>query len=345
MENKNTKKKKRNAILALVVALCLIAGFGFGMHLLEQRGSAEDEQIGDTGEWGDEGIETHIYLGDHDFHYTDDIETYLLVGTDAGTVTEKTRKGFDGEMADFLLLVVINNTTQKYAFIQLDRDTITEVQVLDENGETTGAVKEQLCTAHWYGQNADQRNANTVTAVSDLFGYLPINGYFVLNMKDISTINHAIGGVVIDFNQDLTAIDPAFKEGESVLLSDKQAEEFVRARMSVGDGTNVERMARQRQYMEAVYSLLVGQLRENPAYLDDLYEELHKNIESDQSAKTVSTIANKISQYESLGILRIEGESREADTLDDGELHAEFLMDTESQIKTVQKIITLAESE
>ena len=248
-------------------------------------------------------------------------------------------------MADFLLLVVINNTTQKYAFIQLDRDTITEVQVLDENGETTGAVKEQLCTAHWYGQNADQRNANTVTAVSDLFGYLPIDGYFVLNMKDISTVNHAIGGVVIDFDQDLTAIDPAFKEGESVLLSDKQAEEFVRARMSVGDGTNVERMARQRQYMEAVYSLLVGQLRENPAYLDDLYEELHKNIESDQSAKTVSTIANKISQYESLGILRIEGESREADTLDDGELHAEFLMDTESQIKTVQKIITLAESE
>ena len=184
-----------------------------------------------------------------------------------------------------------------------------------------------------------------MTAVSDLFGYLPIDGYFVLNMKDISTVNHAIGGVVIDFDQDLTAIDPAFKEGESVLLSDKQAEEFVRARMSVGDGTNVERMARQRQYMEAVYSLLVGQLRENPAYLDDLYEELHKNIESDQSAKTVSTIANKISQYESLGILRIEGESREADTLDDGELHAEFLMDTESQIKTVRKIITLAESE
>ena len=44
-------------------------------------------------------------------------------------------------------------------------------------------------------------------------------------------------------------------------------------------------------------------------------------------------------------VLRIEGESREADTLDDGELHAEFLMDTESQINTVQKIITLAESE
>ena len=35
MEPKNTKKKKRSVILALVVALCLIAGFGFGMHLLE----------------------------------------------------------------------------------------------------------------------------------------------------------------------------------------------------------------------------------------------------------------------------------------------------------------------
>ena len=345
MEPQRTKKNKRGVILALLVALCLIAGFGFGMHLLEQHGNADDEQIGDTGEWGEEEEETHLYIGEHDFYYTDDIETYLLVGTDAGTVTEKTKKGFDGEMADFLVLVVINNTTQKYAFIQLDRDTLTEVQVLDENGETTGGSIEQLCTAHWYGQDAKMRNENTVTAVSDLFGYLPVDGYFVLNMQDIGTINHAIGGVVIDFDQDLTTVDPAFKKGESVLLSDKQAEKFVRARMEVGDGTNIERMARQRQYMEAVYSLLIGQLRENPAYLDDLYDELHENIQSDQSAKTVSTIANKISQFESLGILRIDGESREADTLDDGELHAEFLMDEDSQISTLKKIITLTETE
>lgn len=344
MKPQNTRTRKKNTILAVILAILIIAGFGAGMHFLENRTGAEDAQTGDTGEWGGEQ-ETHIYLGDHDFHYTDDVETYLLIGTDDGTVTDKTRKGFDGEMADFLVLVVINNTQQKFAFIQLDRDTITEVQVLDENGETTGAVKEQLCIAHWYGQNAEQRNANTVQAVSDLFGYLPIDGYFTLNMTDVPAINHAIGGVVIDFQEDLTKIDPAFKEGESVLLTDQQAEKFVRARMEVGDGTNIERMGRQRQYMEAVYRLLTGQLRENPAYLDDLYDELHEQIASDQSAKTVSTIANKLSKYESLGILQIKGESREADTLDDGEIHAEFYMDEESQIATVKKIIQLAESE
>ena len=344
MKQPNNQKRKRNTILAVLLAVLLIAGFGAGMHFLESRAEAEDAQTGDTGEWGGEE-ETHLYIGDHDFYYTDDVETYLLVGTDNGTVTDKTSKGFDGEMADFLVLVVINNTQEKFAFIQLDRDTITEVQVLDENGETTGGVEEQLCIAHWYGQNAEQRNANTVQAVSDLFGYLPIDGYFTLNMTDIPVINHAIGGVVIDFEQDLTEIDPAFKKGESVLLTDQQAEKLVRARMEVGDGTNIERMGRQRQYMEAVYRLLTGQLRENPAYLDDLYDELHEQIQSDQSAKTVSTIANKLSKYESLGILQIDGESREADTLDDGELHAEFHMDEASQIKTIKKIIKLGEAE
>lgn len=344
----NNRKKKRNVILAVLLALLLIAGFGAAMRFIEQQSSeGEEEQIGDTGEWGDGEAEESILVFDNkEYMITDDIDTYLLIGTDAGTPDDaEVKEGFDGEMADFLVLVVINNTQKKYAFIQIDRDTITDVQVLDEKGESKGGIPEQICTAHWYGQDEEQRSANTVDAVSGLFGYLEIDGYFELNMADISAVNHAIGGVVIDFDQDLTAIDPAFKEGESILLTDQQAEKYVRARMEVGDGTNIQRMARQRQYMEKVYSLLISQLRENPNYIDELYDELHERILSDQNAKTVSNIASKFSEYESLGILRLDGESREADTLDDGVMHAEFYAETESLISTLQRITDLEESQ
>ena len=53
---------------------------------------------------------------------------------------------------------------------------------VDEEGE---GIKQQICLAHWYGENNGQRNDNTMTAVSDLFGYLPIDNYYAINMEDM----------------------------------------------------------------------------------------------------------------------------------------------------------------
>ena len=328
----------------------LIAAFAFvllGAALMAyERSSRKREEIGDSGSWNQEQEETaeeelQLTLNDRVYAYSDQVESYLLIGTDNSSADPEAEQGFDGDLADFLVLFVADSDTGKYGFIQIDRDTITDVPILDENGEETGTALEQICTAHWYGQNEEDRSINTVYTVSELFGGLPIDGYYCMNMKDIPSLNHAVGGVSVTIEEDLESVDPAMTKGAKVLLTDEQAEKFVRARMSVGDGTNVSRLRRQRQYMENMYTQIHERFSENAGYINDLYKELKSVLETDQPDKTISEIAAKIHEGENVGILILDGESTEGNQLDDGEIHSEFYVDEASIAENLGKIIDL----
>ena len=294
------------ALFAAAIAL-----FGIGLSLFENR-LRKPEGLGDTGEWGwhESGEEVRLKIGENKVTYTDAVDAYLVIGTDATGNDPEAQQGFNGNMADFLMLLLVNRTEGRFGFIQLDRDTMMNVPILDENGKEIGTSKEQLCIAHWYGQNEEQRNGNTVTAVSRLFGGLPIKGYYSINMKDMDRINHAVGGVQVTIEDDLTSIDPSMKPGATVTLADDQVEQYLRARMSVGDGTNISRMRRQRQYMQNLYSLVTGRLKENPNYINEIYDELSEVVDSDLPAKEISQLTAEIMEFEGLGFMTIEGESK-----------------------------------
>lgn len=333
---------KRRIIISVIVAVLLIAAFGFVVHLIEKHG-LRDEQFGDTGGWGSEGKETiELSLNDEIYISDDDVDTYLLIGTDSGG--EKVGDLFEGELADFVTLLVIDNTTKKFGFLQMDRNSMVPMDVPTANGESTLMMNQQLCISHWYGANAEERNENTVNAVSNLLGGLDIGSYYTVKMDDIGAVNHAIGGVVVDIDTDMTSVDPEFKKGASILLTDKQADKFVRARMGVGQGTNAERMARQTQYMQKAYNLIMNQLRENPEYLSDLYTELDGKIQTKSSNRDFSEVANKLVMFDSLGIMKFTGKTRIADTLGDGIEHEEFYVDESSIIDCLSKVINLTKA-
>lgn len=334
---------KRKIIIGALIALLLIAAFGGVMHFIEKHGE-QDEQYGDTGDWGQDesetGSEFTLDFPNTTYVCKDDVTTYLLIGTDAGG--EDMGKGFNGELADFLSLLVLDNTTNKYAFIQIDRNTMANVTVYDENGEEKGDAYEQICIAHWYGLDAKQRNENTVKAVSELLGGFPIDGYYTLHMDDIALVNNAIGGVTVEIQEDLTNIDPAFVAGTSVHLEDEQAEKFVRARMNAGEGTNKERMSRQRQYMTSAYQMMITQLRESPEYVNDLYDQLNGIIESNGNDRNIGNVANQLVQLDSVGILDIEGKTQVNDTQKDGKEHEEFYTTEDDIVAALKQVINLS---
>ncbi len=337
-----SKVSNKKIIAVIVAAILLVALFGVGIHFIEKLG-LKDQQFGDTGDWGEEEEQIMLEFGDKSYVSDDDIDAYLIIGTDAGG--EDLGEAYKGELADFLTLLLIDNTTQKFAFMQIDRNSMMDVQVLDEEGDNYGYATQQICLAHWYGLNAEQRNENTVEAVSRFFGNLNIDNYYTINMADMDKINNAIGGVVVDIDTDMTNIDPAFVKGESVLLTDGQAEKFVRARKREGSGSNRERMARQTQYMQKAYNLVMGQLRENPEYINELYDSLEDTVQSDNDQSDLSRLANHILQYESLGILQFEGEAKRGDTQGDGIEHEEFYTDQSSILANLRKVMDLREME
>ncbi|MDO5456616.1 MAG: LCP family protein, partial [Eubacteriales bacterium] len=335
--HKRTRRQKVILIAGLFACLLLIGLFILFLFSWE-KSSRVRELLGDTGIWGNKKTPAHVLtFDDTDYAYTDDLQTYLLIGTDGSSETEE-NKGRYGDLADFLLVLVIDNTTESYSFFQIDRDTIADVDMIDEDGLFTGTFQEQICTAHWYGSTEEERNANTVSTVSGFLGGLGINGYYMLNMRDMDVLNDAVGGVTVTVEDDLTGIDPAMKKGAVIKLKGKQAEAFVRARMTVSDGTNVSRMRRQRAYMESFYTLVMSRIREDANYLNDLYDALSGKILSDQPHSVVSDITNRMYRYENKGVLLVDGESTAADTFGDGVLHTEFYPDSDSLLQVMQNL-------
>ena len=118
----------------------LIAAFAFvllGAALMAyERSSRKREEIGDSGNWNQEQEETaeeelQLTLNDRVYAYSDQVESYLLIGTDNSSADPEAEQGFDGDLADFLVLFVADSDTGKYGFIQIDRDKITDVTILD----------------------------------------------------------------------------------------------------------------------------------------------------------------------------------------------------------------------
>ena len=344
-DSRSRRGAKRRLLAEILIITAAVVMFGIVLVMFE-RASRHRESVSDKGGWNEENNEIpdqeiQIKLNGHVYSCSDQLESYLLIGTDNSGDNPEAVQGFNGNLADFLAVLLIDTDTGRHGLIQIDRDTMTDVPILDENGEEIGTSLEQLCTAHWYGQNEEQRNSNTVYTVSQVLGNLPIDGYYCLNMKDIPSLNHAVGGVSVTIEEDLRNVDPAMAAGTKIHLSDEQAEKFVRARMSVGDGTNISRMKRQRQYMENMYEQIHERFSDNAGYLNDLYKELKSVLDTDQPDKTVSRIASKLHDSENVGIMTPDGESASGKQLDDGEMHSEFYTDESSVADILGKIIEL----
>lgn len=285
-----------------------------------------------------------IEIDGQEYELAHDMKTYLIMGTDAsGNEDAEDRDSYEGSMADFMLLVVIDDTDSTYRFIQLNRDTITEVPFLLKDGTSYASADIQMCCAHWYGGSKEESCENTVRTVSMFMKGIPIDGYYALQMEAMPELNHAVGGVTVTIEDDFTAIDPEMKPGATLKLSDEQAYTFVHSRMDVGDGENTSRMRRHREFMNALMDTAKKKANEDKKFVNTLYSELADYSTTDMGSKTLSNIATKMNSYEYKGLVTPEGETKLGNALNDGLEHTEFYPDEEALITMIRDIYPLNE--
>lgn len=280
-------------------------------------------------------------LNDMEYEVTDNLKCYLFIGTDHSGNETATDETYEGSMADFLLVAILNKTDKTYGFLQLNRDTITNVQILDKDGEVNGYSEEQICTAHWYGGSRQQSCLNTVEAVSELLGGLSIDGYYSVGMDEIAQLNHIIGGATVTIEDDFSDVDPTLVKGQTVTLTDEQAYNYLHARMGVGDGENESRMRRQRTYMEAVYDKVIDRVRSEKNFLDDITETLGDTVTTNMDGDDFGQIRNVFREGTDLGLHIPEGNSTLGTKLDDGLEHTEFYVDEDSLAEIMTKLCDL----
>ena len=219
------------------------------------------------------------------------LETYLIAGIDAPGKVEKVTE-YDGTgQCDVLAVIVRDRSTDQCKLLSIDRNTITAVKSLDNDGTYLDTTDIQISLAHAMGFDQQVRAENTVDAVSHLLGDQTIDGYAMVNMGAIQVVNDMVGGVTVTIEDDFSDIDPSMKKGETVTLMGEQAEKYVRSRKEVADGSNQNRMSRQSNYEEAFKPAFRSKCAENSKFPLEVYHAMEDYMTTNISAKKFCRLA------------------------------------------------------
>lgn len=296
---------KRTLLNALALFLLLVLLFSAGMFLMnlwESRQNKFDDQ-------GKTSLEASIEYNGKKYVLNDDIETVLFIGKDKFEEAVNNSSYNNDQQADFLMLLVIDNESSSYTAIQINRDTMVDVNVLGVAGEKIDTVNQQIALSHTYGNGREVSCRNTSDAVSGLLNNVKINHYVSLTMDAVSIVNDSVGGVEVTVLDDFSGIDDSLIKDTTVTLKGDQALTYVRSRYGMDDSTNQNRMVRQRQYLSALYDRFAESADNDEGFIVDLSLKLADHIISDCSANKLQKIFEKISDYELSDIVTIEGET------------------------------------
>jgi len=332
-------KIKKLLLSAALCALCLLlascAFFRKGKGTDAQNG-AEDEQGGKTVE---QMIDEKNHLDAEVVHegvsYAKNpaVKAYLFAGIDkAGDLATADR--LIGGQCDTLLLLVTDSDAKQYTILQLHRDTMAQVEITDFHGKPVRLTTQQICFAHTYGNGTEKSAENTVRAVSRLLGGMEIDGYITMQYEGIPGVNDAVGGIRVKIEDDFSDSDPTLIQGETVELTGTHALRYLRARMSVGDGTNVSRMRRQSTYLKAFTARVKQEMRARSALINDMYDAAAPYMVTDMSLGEIAGIAAKLADYTDGGIVTPKGEAKEA-VYSNGKTYVEYYVDEDDLSRIV----------
>lgn len=319
-KKRNDKRKLMRGLAVALLAVFLLTGAFLLLELWEKRQSIFPEQKTENTVYEYNGVE---------YVKNEDVESFLILGLDKFEDAMNNDSYNNDQRADFLMLLVFDNSEKKFTAVHLNRDTMVNMNVLGVAGQKIGTVNKQLALAHTYGNGRDVSCRNTADAVSELLNGVKVNHYLSITMDAVPILNDLLGGVEVTVLDDFSGIDDTLIKGETVTLHGDHALTYVRERYGLEDSSNSTRMVRQRQYMTAVYDKAMLEIENDDNFVIEASSKLADYIVSDRSVNQLQEIAKKLSQYKFTEIETLEGESVVKDGL------MEFRPDADSIDKIV----------
>ncbi len=293
----------RYAAIVLTVIMFVSAGF-FVLEKWERH----------TGVFDDEAdmLDSSLTHNGNEYVLKENIETILVLGLDKAGNNEESSYN-NSKQADFLMLYVLDNSANTCKAIHINRDTMATMNVLGVAGDRIDTVTKQIALSHTYGNGKEVSCRNTADAVSNLLMNVDIDHFVSVPFDAVPVFNSLVGGVTVEVLDDFGSVDPTLVKGEKIKLSDEQALKYIQSRFGVGDQSNNNRMARQRQYIKALYDQFCSMSAKDEAFTTNAALKITDYLISDCSANKLENYLNKIPSYEFLGITDIEGEFKTAE--------------------------------
>lgn len=243
-----------------------------------------------------------------DYFPKQDMTVILLMGIDeSGPVRDSLSYNNEGE-ADMVMLAIFDEQEETCSFLVLNRDTMIKMPVLGVAGKQAGSRVAQLALSHTYGSGLEDSCENTKRAVSDFLNGITIDYYVAMNMDAVTILNDAVGGVTVNVQDDFSMVDPAIENGPFTLRGE-QALTFVQTRWYIGDGLNLTRMERQKEYMENFLRVFTGKLKVDKDFVLSTYEVVAPYLVSDLPVNSLSSMVERYENHRMGDILAVEGEN------------------------------------
>jgi len=261
------------------------------------------------------------------WQYNEDIMTFLCLGVDSRSgVTDEKVPGKGGQ-ADAILLVVANPHTQQLQVINVNRDSMVDIELYDTDGGYAGTETKQLALQYAYGDGRVRSCELMEATVSNLFYGIPIHGYAALDMESIPTINDSVSGVEVTVIEDMTWCKTEWTEGSKQLLLGEDALTYIQRRNHKSEelGTNTKRIERQKQYLSLFVNKVKEKTKVDITFPLNLYSKVQKHTVTSFSMDEITYLASTLLGYDFSieDIIGIQGE------MVMGEKHEEFYVDEE----------------
>ncbi len=186
------------------------------------------------------------------YAYKKDAVNMLFMGIDRRPDEAVEKDIGDNNLADVIIVLSIDLSQNKMTFVNVPRDTITDVVVRSKTGGYTGIEKLPIAMSYSYGDGKQESCINTLDAVRKMFYNIPISSYISMEISGISVVNDEIGGVDVTCPEDVYyGSELRFSKGESYHLEGKQANDFVILRTHETADANLLRNERQKIYIKA----------------------------------------------------------------------------------------------
>lgn len=319
----STKKNYLKYIAILLGVVFLVAAAFLFLTLWERgQGNFETQETAD-------GVLT--YEG-REYVRNDQLETFLIIGLDRYENSEVSDAHGTGVQADFLLLLVFDNENRQSTAIQINRDTMTQVNKLSIGGTSVvSSYTQQIALSYNMVEDDNEkiRCRNTIDSVEYLLKGVKVDHYFALTMDAVAASCDAVGGVEVTVLDDFTGIDDTLVEGQTVTLTGTTALRYVRTRYGLEDSSNSSRMERQQQYINALYDKAMSLIEADEGFVVELVDAIDDYVVYDSSDQKMQKFMEKFDDYEFLGIRELEGESKL------GEEFVEFYADEDAVRKLV----------
>lgn len=337
-----------SGMMVVILALVIVAGVktkaeNAGFHIAEDTENSYEQQVaGQTDTTQDSGQEKWqegvvAYQG-KEYLYNTDIKTYLMMGVDIDGPVQQSSDYTQGGQSDALFLLVVNNKTEQLQVISINRNTMADIELCDEEGIDMGPLKTQICLQHAFGDGKRLSCSKTVDAVSGLFQNIPISGYLAMNMGGIPQMNDAVGGVEVTVQQDISFPKAGvnLKKGQKVTLNGMQAYYYLHGRDTEEYDSATKRLQREEQYIVAYMDKLKKVSTENPDQVTEIY-----NSVSDYLVTSVD-FTSMIEQLMNYGfsedqMYTVPGKTVEGKPID-GKRYEEYHVDEDAMEELIMKV-------